>query len=319
MIAVPSRRLPPLSARILDGARIRDQILEEVRQRVEGLAAAGVRPGLTAVLAGDNPASEIYVRNKMKACEQVGIRSDIRRPGPDVTTDQMLALVDELNRDDSVDGILVQLPLPEQVSTEQVLLAVDPAKDVDGFHPANLGALMAGSPRLTPCTPAGLIEILDRSDIAIAGKRAVIVGRSNIVGKPAALLLLARHATVTVCHSRTRDLAAVCREGDILVAAMGRPAMLTRDFLKPGATVLDVGINRITDAAEAERIFVRRPERLERFREKGSLLVGDVHPTDAEEVAGAYTPVPGGVGPLTIAMLMVSTVNATQARRAPKG
>jgi methylenetetrahydrofolate dehydrogenase (NADP+)/methenyltetrahydrofolate cyclohydrolase len=301
--------------RILNGNQIRDEILEEVRQQVEAMASTGARPGLTAVLVGEDPASQIYVRNKMKACEKVGIRSQTLRPPETISTEELLAVVGDLNRDPEVDGILVQLPLPKQVDSERVLLAVDPAKDVDGFHPMNVGLLATGQPRLVSCTPAGLIEILKRSDIPISGQRAVVLGRSNIVGKPAALLLLAENATVTVCHSRTKDLPAIAREADILVAALGRPAMITRDYLREGVVVLDVGINRIDDAAEAERIFAASPDRIAKFRGKGSVLVGDVHPTDMEELASAYTPVPGGVGPLTIAMLMKNTTRAARLRR----
>jgi methylenetetrahydrofolate dehydrogenase (NADP+)/methenyltetrahydrofolate cyclohydrolase len=304
-----------VAGRILNGNQIRDAILEEVRQDVEELAATGARPGLTAVLVGDDPASRIYVRNKLKACEKVGIRSHTIRPPDTISTEELLAIVEDLNRDPEVDGILVQLPLPKQVDSDRVLLAIDPAKDVDGFHPVNVGMLATGQPRLVSCTPAGLIEILKRSGITISGRRAVVLGRSNIVGKPAALLLLAENATVTVCHSRTKDLPAVAREADILVAALGRPAMITRDYLREGVVVLDVGINRITDEAEVARIFAKSPERLEKFREKGSILVGDVHPTDMEEVASAYTPVPGGVGPLTVAMLMKNTARAARLRR----
>jgi methylenetetrahydrofolate dehydrogenase (NADP+)/methenyltetrahydrofolate cyclohydrolase len=304
-----------LPARILDGNLIRDQILSEVEQGVAELTTRGVRPGLAAVLVGHNPASEIYVRNKVKACGRVGIYSETITPPGETTTEELLALVRGLNDRDDIDGILVQLPLPPRIDAGQILLAVNPAKDVDGFHPTNVGALVTQQETLVACTPAGLIEILRRSGIPIAGQRAVVVGRSNIVGKPAALLLLNENATVTICHSKTPDLAAVARQADILVAAIGRPAMVTRDFLKPGATVLDVGINRVTDLAQAEKIFENNPARLERFREKGSVLVGDVHPTDVEEVAGAYTPVPGGVGPLTIAMLMSNTLQAARRRR----
>ena len=304
-----------MPARVLSGNRIRDQILAELEGQVLELAAGGVRPGLAAVLAGDNPASKIYVRNKIKACGQVGIFSETITPPGETTTAQLVEIVRDLNSRDDIDGILVQLPLPPQVDSGKVLLAVSPVKDVDGFHPVNVGALVTQQPGLVPCTPAGLIEILRRSDIPIAGQRAVVIGRSNIVGKPAALLLLHEHATVTVCHSRTANLPSVAREADILIAAIGRPAMVTRDFIKPGATVLDVGTNRLADAAEAERILAAAPKKLERFREKGSVLVGDVHPADVPEVAGAYTPVPGGVGPLTIAMLMVNTVKAARERR----
>jgi len=302
----------PVSGRILNGNLVRDEILADVKQEIAALANP---PGLTAVLVGEDPASQIYVRNKMKACEAVGIRSKTLRPSADITTEQMLAIVRDLNADDSVDGILVQLPLPPQVDAQQVLLAVDPAKDVDGFHSVNMGALATGAPQLVPCTPAGLIEILKRSDIPIAGKHAVVIGRSNIVGKPAALLLLMENATVTVCHSRTADLPAVCRQADILIAAIGRGAMVTRDYIKPGAVVLDVGMNRLTDAADVERAFSAHPHKVARFRQKGTALVGDVHPGDMEEFSSAYTPVPGGVGPLTIAMLMKNTVRAAKLRR----
>ena len=301
-----------MPARILDGNEIRDRILDEVQQGVAELSARGVRPGLAAVLVGDDPASEIYVRNKIKACERVGIYSDQVTPPQDISTAGLLAIVEELNARDDIHGILVQLPLPPQVDEGKLLLAVSPATDVDGFHPISVGALVTSQPGFAPCTPAGLIQILKRSDIPIAGKRAVILGRSNIVGKPAALLLLHENATVTVCHSKTADLPAVAREADILVAALGRPAMVTRDFIKPGAVVLDVGINRLRDAAEVERIFAGNPKKLERFREKGTVLVGDVHPGDVAEIAGAYTPVPGGVGPLTIAMLMSNTLEAVR-------
>lgn len=304
-----------MAGRILSGTKIRDQILEELRDEVDSLASQGVRPGLTAILVGEDPASQIYVRNKMTACDKLGLQSRTLRPPADISTEALLEIVEDLNADPEVDGILVQLPLPRQIDADRVLLAIDPAKDVDGFHPMNVGALATGKPKLVSCTPAGLIEILKRSEIAISGKRAVVLGRSNIVGKPAALLLLAENATVTVCHSRTQDLPAIAREADILVAALGRPAMITADFIKPGAVVLDVGINRITDAADAERIFAREPKKLERFHEKGALLVGDVHPTDMAELASAYTPVPGGVGPLTIAMLMSNTIRAARLRR----
>ena len=304
-----------MPARLLDGNRIRDEILLELRAEVEALAAGGVRPGLAAVLAGHNPASEVYVRNKIKACESLGLYSERITPPETVSTGALLGLVDALNRRDDVDGILVQLPLPPQVDAKRVLGAVDPAKDVDGFHPASVGALVTGRPCLVACTPAGILEILKRSQIPIAGRRAVVLGRSDIVGKPVAFLLLHEHATVTICHSRTRDLPAVAREADILVAALGRPAMVTREYLRPGVTVIDVGINRLTDAAEVERLFAAAPARLDQFRRQGSLLVGDVHPTDVAQCAGAYTPVPGGVGPLTIAMLMANTVRAARLRR----
>ena len=305
-----------MPARVLNGNHIRDQILLEVENAVKALTTKGIRPGLAAVRVGDDPASEIYVRNKIKACERVGIHSEHITPPASSTTEGLLAQVDDLNRRDDIDGILVQLPLPDQVDSAKILLAVSPQKDVDGFHPFNVGALVTKRPGSTPCTPAGLIQILKRSDIPISGKRAVIVGRSDIVGKPAAFLLLHENATVTICHSKTEDLPAVAREADILVAAIGRPAFVTRDFIKPGATVLDVGINRLTDGRQVKTICAGLPKKLEGFQKKGAVLVGDVHPKDVIEVAGAYTPVPGGVGPLTIAMLMVNTLNAARQRRA---
>ncbi len=296
---------------ILDGNRVRDQIKCELKPRIEALVAQSRRPGLAVVLAGNNPASEIYVRSKVKTCRELEIYSETHTPPESVTTEELLALVERLNGRSEIHGILVQLPLPAQVDAKRVLLAIDPAKDVDGLHPMNVGNLSVGRPGPRPCTPAGIIEILKRYEIPIAGRRAVVVGRSDLVGKPAAILLLRENATVTVCHSRTTDLAAVCREADILVAAMGRPALLTADYLRPGVTVIDVGTNRISDPAQAERIFGRFPERMETFARRGSVLVGDVDPA-ALERAGAYTPVPGGVGPLTIAMLMVNTVEAAE-------
>jgi methylenetetrahydrofolate dehydrogenase (NADP+)/methenyltetrahydrofolate cyclohydrolase len=299
----------------LDGNQIRDQILAELQQEIDSLASRGIRPGLAAILVGNNPASEVYVRNKIKACQELNLYSERITPPVSITTEELLALVRELNRREEIDGVLVQLPLPPQVDAKQVLLAVDPAKDVDGFHPYSVGCLVAGRPTLVSCTPAGILEILKRSRIPIAGRRAVVLGRSDIVGKPVALLLLHENATVTICHSKTQNLVGVAREADILVAALGRPAMVTREFIRPGATVIDVGINRLTEAAEVERIFAGRPDKIEQFRQKGAVLVGDVHPVDVAECAGAYTPVPGGVGPLTIAMLMVNTVRAARLRR----
>lgn len=297
---------------ILDGNRVRDQIKCELMPRVQALAAAGHKPGLAVVLVGSDPASSIYVRSKVKTCEELGIYSESHTPPDTITTAELLKLIDSLNRRPEIHGILVQLPLPKQVDTKAVLLAINPEKDVDGFHPVNVGNLVAARPGPRPCTPAGIIEILKRYGIQIASRRAVVVGRSDIVGKPAALLLLHEHATVTICHSKTPDLPGVCREADILVAAMGKPALIGADFIRPGATVIDVGINRITDATEAGRIFRSMPERLETFARKGSVLVGDVDPVAAAELAGAYTPVPGGVGPLTIAMLMANTVDAAE-------
>ena len=283
-----------MAARILDGSKIRDEILAELATRIGDIAARGVKPGLAAVLVGGDPASEIYVRNKIRACDRIGAFSETFRLPAESTTQDLLALINQLNVRKDIDGILVQLPLPGHIDAQSALSAVSPDKDVDGFHPVNVGRLFTGTPCLAPCTPRGLIEILKRSEISIAGKRAVIVGRSNIVGKPAALLLLAEHATVTICHSRTPDLGAVCRQADILVAAIGRPALLTREHIREGAVVLDVGINRVTDEAEAKRLLAHAPERLRRFHKSGTALVGDVHPGDVAEVAGAYTPVSGG-------------------------
>jgi methylenetetrahydrofolate dehydrogenase (NADP+) / methenyltetrahydrofolate cyclohydrolase len=302
--------------RILDGNRVRDEIKGELKPRIAALAAQGRPPGLAVVLVGHNPASEIYVRNKIKTCHDLGIYSESITPPDSITTEELLAIVEELNARADIDGILVQLPLPKQVDTKRILMAVNPAKDVDGFHPCNVGALVVGLPAPRACTPAGIIELLKRGGITIAGTRAVVVGRSDIVGKPVGLLLLHEHATVTICHSKTPDLAAVCREGDILVAAIGRAAMITGDFIKQGATVIDVGTNHISDREKAARIFRNSPERMAAFDKKGSVLVGDVDPIDVVEKAGAYSPVPGGVGPLTIAMLMVNTVaSAERARR----
>ena len=303
-----------MPARILNGTEIGQQIQEELRQQIQELKQAGVTPGLAAVLVGENPASQIYVRNKIRACEALGLHSERLTPPASITTEELLAEVAGLNRRPEIDAILVQLPLPPQVDAQRVLQAVDPAKDVDGFHPVNVGLLVANRPGPRPCTPAGVMELLKRSGIELKGCRAVVIGRSDIVGKPLALLLLHQHATVTICHSRTQDLPGVARTADLLVAAMGRAAFVTPEFVQPGATVIDVGINRIADPATAEKLFARHPQRLEEFRRKGSALVGDVHP-DVVEVAGALTPVPGGVGPLTIAMLMVNTVEAARRRR----
>ncbi len=301
-------------AQILNGLRIRDEIQKECKPRVEELTAERCIPGLAVILAGHNPASEIYVRNKVKACQELGIYSEKFTPPETVTTAELLEIVETLNRRPEIDGILVQVPLPAHVDTKKVLLAVDPEKDVDGFHPLNLGKLITGRPGPRPCTPAGILEMLKRYQIPILGRHAVVVGRSENVGKPMALLLLAEHATVTITHSRTVDLPGVCRQADILVAAMGRPAFITGDFIKPGATVVDVGINRISDRGQAAAIFRNSPEKLAEFDRKGSVLVGDVNPIDVAEKAGAYTPVPGGVGPLTIAMLMVNTIEAAERR-----
>jgi methylenetetrahydrofolate dehydrogenase (NADP+)/methenyltetrahydrofolate cyclohydrolase len=297
---------------ILDGNRVRDEIKSELKPRVDALIARGRAPGLAVVLVGDDPASAIYVRNKIKTCHDLGIYSESITPPASISTAEMLAIVEALNARPEIDGILVQVPLPSQIDTKRILSAIAPAKDVDGFHPCNVGALVANLPAPRACTPAGIIQLLKRGGIAIAGRRAVVVGRSDIVGKPVAMLLLHEHATVTICHSKTRDLAAVCREAEILVAAIGRPAMITGDFIRPGATVVDVGSNYVADRDLVARIFRNSPEKLAAFDRKGNVLVGDVDPFDVVERAGAYTPVPGGVGPLTIAMLMVNTVASAE-------
>jgi methylenetetrahydrofolate dehydrogenase (NADP+)/methenyltetrahydrofolate cyclohydrolase len=303
-----------LTARTLNGNAIRDQIYAELRSEISALGAQGIRPGLAAVRVGDIPASRLYVNSKIAACEKLGLASFHLTPPASITTAELLAAVEGLNRRDDVDGILVQMPLPPQVDAKQILDAVDPSKDVDGFHPYNVGKLVAGRPNLVACTPAGVMEILRRSEIPIEGANAVVMGRSDIVGKPMALLLMHANATVTVCHSKTRHLPEVVHRADLVVVAMGRAAMVTTDYIRPGTTVIDVGQNVITDAAQAEAIFAHFPEKLSSFRAKGNVLVGDVHP-DVVNVAGALTPVPGGVGPLTIAMLMSNTVKAARMRR----
>jgi methylenetetrahydrofolate dehydrogenase (NADP+) / methenyltetrahydrofolate cyclohydrolase len=299
---------------ILDGAAIAAEIKKEVSEEVRRLSAQGVRPGLAAVLVGRVAASEIYVANKVKTCGELGLYSDLITPPDTVTTEEMLDLVRGLNDREDIDGILIQLPLPKQVDAKFLLDSVAPEKDVDGFHPVNAGKLQAGRPALAPCTPAGVIEILKRSKLPISGQHAVVVGRSDIVGKPVAMLLLHENATVTICHSKTRDLGAVTREADILIAAIGRPGFITPEMVKPGATIIDVGINRLTAREEFDRFFAGDAKREATFAKRGSTIVGDVHPK-AFELAGAYTPVPGGVGPLTIAMLMSNTVRAAKMRR----
>src|SRR5580693_6744855 len=303
-----------MTAKILDGTKIRDAIFGELKDEVAILSSAGIRPGLAAVLVGGSPASQMYVKSKIAACEQLGMGSGLIAPAASATTAEMLAIVEDLNRDNDTDGILIQLPLPKQVDTKAVLEAVDPAKDVDGFHPVNLGRLVSGRPGLVACTPSGCMEILRRNEIRIEGANTVVLGRSDIVGKPMALLLMHANATVTICHSKTRDLPEVVRRADIIVAAMGKAGYVAADWIKPGAAVIDVGTNKVTDPREAEHLLQNFPARLEKFRAKGSVLVGDVHP-DAIGVAGALTPVPGGVGPMTITMLMSNTVKAARLRR----
>lgn len=299
--------------RILDGKTVRDHIKADLKPRVADFRARMSRsPGLVVVLVGNDPASEVYVRNKTATAEELGIYNETLTYPATTTTAELLCVVETLNQRPEVDGILVQLPLPSHIDSQSVLLAVDPAKDVDGFHPCNVGAMVTGRPAPRPCTPAGIIELLKYYEIEVTGRNAVVVGRSDIVGKPMAALLLQQNATVTICHSKTRNLAEICRAADLLVGAIGRPAMLTADYIRPGAVVVDVGINRVDDYALAETIFPA--EQLAGFSKKGYLLTGDVHPGDMARLASAYTPVPGGVGPLTIAMLMFNTVGAAERR-----
>ena len=294
---------------MLDGKKVSRDIQEELRPRIEALRRRNITPGLAVVLVGDNPASQIYVRNKIRACHDLGIRSIEFTPPGDLSTAELIALLEPLKGDSSVHGILIQMPLPPQIDAEAVVnYTVDPTRDVDGFGTHSLGLLVQNKPGPRACTPAGIMELLRRYEIPLSGKHAVVVGRSDIVGKPMALLLLHQNATVTICHSRTPNLAEECRRADILVAAMGRPAALTRDHIKPGAVVIDVGMNRLTDATEVHRLFENEPARLAAFQKNGSTLVGDVDPQAMQELSAAYTPVPGGVGPLTIAMLMSNTV-----------
>jgi len=302
---------------MLDGARVAEQIKREVAEGVARLLRArGRRPGLAAVRVGDDPASAVYVRNKVRTSEQLGLHSEHHALAADTTTEQLLALLADLNTRAEIDGILVQLPLPAQIDERRVLETVAPRKDVDGFHPLNVGLLASGRPAFVPCTPAGIYELLVREGIEIVGARACIVGRSQIVGRPMAQLLVNADATVTICHSRTRDLAAVTREADILIAAIGRPGLIRAAHVKPGATVIDVGMNKITDETQARELFgARADERIEVIRRRGYTLCGDVHPAEVEAVAGRLTPVPGGVGPLTVAMLMRNTLTAAEARR----
>ncbi|MQA28576.1 MAG: bifunctional methylenetetrahydrofolate dehydrogenase/methenyltetrahydrofolate cyclohydrolase [Luteitalea sp.] len=306
-----------MAARLLDGSAVARQIRAEMRPDIEAFTArAGRPPGIALVLVGSNAASELYVGSKLKSAGESGLRADLERLPATASLDDLLRLVDRLNRSELHDGILVQSPLPPAMGSHaerRVFDAIAPGKDVDGFNPINVGRLVQGRAGLVACTPSGVIEILERSNIAIAGARAVVIGRSDIVGKPMALLLLHRHATVTICHSRTTDLPRVAREADILVAALGRPAFVTPDFVKPGATVVDVGTSRVEDPALVARLFPAGSRRREAFERRGALVLGDVHP-DVEQVAGALTPVPGGVGPLTIAMLLKNTVRAAEDR-----
>jgi methylenetetrahydrofolate dehydrogenase (NADP+)/methenyltetrahydrofolate cyclohydrolase len=304
-----------MSAKILDGPSVAQAIKDEVAGEVAEYSRRGVRPGLAAVLVGSDSASQIYVSGKVRTCEQLGLYSEKIALPETTTTEELLALVRDLNSRDEIDGVLIQLPLPKQIDAALVLNSVDPAKDVDGFHPVNVGRLTLNEPGLRPCTPAGIIELLDRHEIQMKGARAVVMGRSRIVGLPIALLLLHRHATVTICHSRTKDLPAVAREADILIAAIGRTGMVDRSYIKPGAAVVDVGMNRVTTREELARFFGDDPKRRAAFDKKGYTLIGDVNPREAVEAAGYLTPVPGGVGPLTIAMLMKNTLTAMKMRR----
>ena len=311
---MPSVATSPL---VLDGIAIASQIKSELAAQVAAARDRGYTPGLAVILVGDVPASQIYVRSKVKTCAELGIYSEMHTPAASATTDELLALVASLNAREEIDGILIQLPLPSHVDTTLLLEAVDPARDVDGFHPINAGRLLSGFPAeqvLAPCTPAGIMEVLRRSDIPVRGKRAVVIGRSNIVGKPAAAMLINASATVTVCHSQTADLGAITREADILIAAIGKAGLVTADMVQPGATIIDVGMNRISTEEEVERFFPNNPSRRAAFEKNGSTLMGDVDPA-AFAISGAYTPVPGGVGALTIAMLMANTVKAARLRR----
>jgi methylenetetrahydrofolate dehydrogenase (NADP+) / methenyltetrahydrofolate cyclohydrolase len=306
-----------MPAQILNGSKVREEVFAELKHEIMRLEAQGIRPGLAAVLVGENPASQIYVKSKIAACEELGMASWLHAPPASVSTEYMLQLLKDLNEDDNVDGILVQLPLPPQVDSKRVLEAVDPAKDVDGFHPVSMGRLVSNRPGLVACTPAGCMELLRRYKIPIEGANAAVLGRSDIVGKPMALLLLHANATVTICHSKTRDLSEAVRRADIVVAAMGKAGFVQAEWIRPGAAVIDVGTNNVTDQAEAERLLENFPQRLEKFRAKGNVLIGDVHP-DALFTAGALSPVPGGVGPMTITMLMSNTVKAARLRRAKR-
>ena len=308
-----------MAARVLDGKRLGAEIRAGAARKAEAFAAGGRPPGLSVVLVGDDPASAIYVRGKVRACREAGIRSEARELPVDTAAADLEALLDRLNEDDRVDAVLLQLPLPPGLDAGRFLPRIRPDKDVDGFHPVNVGRLSAGAPGPRPCTPAGVMEMFRREGIEVRGRRAVVVGRSDIVGKPLAMLLLHAHATVTICHSRTADLDAVCAEADLLFAAVGRPALLGPAAIRPGAVVVDIGMNRAESEAEVRRCFGDDEKRLARFRKNGYTLVGDVHPLAMRERASAYTPVPGGVGPLTIAMLLDNTVALAEARRAGGG
>jgi methylenetetrahydrofolate dehydrogenase (NADP+)/methenyltetrahydrofolate cyclohydrolase len=302
-----------MPARVLDGVAVANQIRAEIAPQVAAFrAGSGRPPGLGIVLVGEDPASEIYVRGKLKSAGDAGLRADLKRLPASASLPQLMAVVDALNRSEAHDGILVQSPLPDAMGEDaerRIFDAIRPDKDVDGFHPINVGRLVQNRAALVPCTPLGVVELLERSAIGVAGRHAVVIGRSDIVGKPMALLLLHRHATVTICHSRTPKLASVAATADILVSAIGRPAFVTSDFVKPGATVIDVGITSLTDRGVVEQLFAAGSPRRDAFERRGSITVGDVHPS-VGQVAGAVSPVPGGVGPLTIAMLLRNTLAA---------
>jgi methylenetetrahydrofolate dehydrogenase (NADP+)/methenyltetrahydrofolate cyclohydrolase len=304
-----------VTARILNGAEIARQISSELVREIAQLKSAGITPGLAAILVGENPASQIYVRRKVEACAALELSSELIELPSRTTTGELLNVIQELNGRGQIHGILLQLPLPSQVDTKEALLAIDPGKDVDGLHPFNAGNLMTGRPGMVPCTAAGIIEILERSGIPTRGARAVVIGRSDLVGKPVALLLLQRNATVTICHSQTQKLASMTSEADILIAAIGKPALVRWDYIKEGATVIDVGTTRLTREEDVRAVFHEPEEALAQLAAKGSVLVGDVQPEDARDKAGAVTPVPGGVGPLTVMMLMSNTVRAARLRR----
>lgn len=304
-----------MTAKLLDGASVARAIKDEVANEVARYSQRGLRPGLAAVIVGNDTASHIYVSNKVRTCEQLGLFSEKIELPEAATTEALLALVSNLNSRNEIDGILIQLPLPKQIDAARVLNSVDPAKDVDGLHPANAGRLMLNEPGLRPCTPAGIIEMLERCEIEIKGARVVVIGRSRLVGLPVALLMLHRHATVTICHSRTADLAAVAREADILIAAIGKTGMVDASYIKPGAAVVDVGTNKLSTPGDLNYFFGDDPKRRAAFEKNGYTLIGDVNPRAAAEVAGYLTPVPGGVGPLTIAMLMKNTLTAMKMRR----
>lgn len=309
-----------MTARVLNGTEVAEHIRQGVAARMAELTAVGVKPGLAVVLVGDDPASKVYVGSKVKTCQALGLHSEKYELPADTTTEQLLRLVGELNSRDEVDGILIQLPLPPQIEARRVLEAVDPAKDVDGFHAINVGRMVQGEDALVACTPSGVMEMLDYYKVPLSGANAVVIGRSDIVGKPMAMLLLHRNATVTICHSRTKDLPAVARRADILIAAIGRTAMVTGDFVREGAVVVDVGMNKATTEEEVRRIFpdAEQPKRMEDLVKRGYTLVGDVEPRSVIDRAAWLTPVPGGVGPLTIAQLMKNTLRAAEMRRLGK-